>query len=52
MKKLLVSLLTASCMNITAATAQDLTIEITNLTNAVYFTPLLVSAHNAETRLF
>jgi hypothetical protein len=29
MKKLLVSLLTASCMNITAATAQDLTIEIT-----------------------
>jgi hypothetical protein len=52
MKKLLVSLLTAGCMNITAATAQDLTIEITNLTNAVYFTPLLVSAHNAETRLF
>jgi len=52
MKKLLISLLTASCMNITAATAQDLTIEITNLTNAVYFTPLLVSAHNAETRLF
>jgi len=52
MKKLLASLLTAGCMNISAATAQDLTIEITNLTNAVYFTPLLVSAHNAQTRLF
>lgn len=52
MKKLLVSLLSASCMNITAATAQELSIEITNLTNAVYFTPLLVSAHNANIRLF
>ncbi len=52
MKKLLVSLLTAGCMNISAATAQELSIEITNLTNAVYFTPLLVSAHNADTRLF
>jgi len=52
MKKLLASLLTAGCMNISAATAQDLTIEITNLTNAVYFTPLLVSAHNAQTHLF
>ncbi len=35
-----------------AAQAQELTIEVTNLTGGVYYTPLLVSAHNAATDLF
>jgi len=52
MKKLLVSLLAVSGMNLTVATAQELNVEITNLTNAMYFTPLLVSAHKADTHLF
>ena len=35
-----------------SAQAQDLGIEITNLTQGIYFTPLLVSAHNNSTQLF
>ncbi|HHH43261.1 MAG TPA: hypothetical protein ENK49_03915 [Gammaproteobacteria bacterium] len=52
MKKILVSLLAAGSMHMTAASAQELDVTITNLTNAVYFTPLLVSAHNGNTHLF
>jgi hypothetical protein len=32
--------------------ARDLSVEITNLTNATYFTPLLVAAHDTQTDLF
>ena len=32
--------------------AQDLDIKITNLTNAIYFTPFLAAAHNSDTHLF
>ncbi|MBY6186212.1 spondin domain-containing protein [Marinobacter hydrocarbonoclasticus] len=32
--------------------AQEVTVEITNLTQGIYFTPLLVSAHTAEASLF
>lgn len=32
--------------------AENITVEVTNLTHAVYFTPLLVAAHNADTRMF
>ena len=34
------------------ATARDLNVEITNLTNGLYFTPLLVAAHDRDTDLF
>ncbi|MBT2969482.1 MAG: hypothetical protein B6D72_08490 [gamma proteobacterium symbiont of Ctena orbiculata] len=34
------------------ASDRDISVEITNLTNAIYFTPLLVATHNRHTRLF
>jgi len=34
------------------ASARDVGVEITNLTNGTYFTPLLVAAHNRNTHLF
>ncbi|MES9824843.1 MAG: spondin domain-containing protein [Candidatus Thiodiazotropha endolucinida] len=36
----------------TLADGREISIEVTNLTNAVYFTPLLVAAHNRNTHLF
>ncbi|MDH5571306.1 MAG: spondin domain-containing protein [Gammaproteobacteria bacterium] len=51
MKKQIMGLMVASALS-SSVIAQDLTVELTNLTNAVYFTPLLVSTHNANTHLF
>jgi hypothetical protein len=34
------------------ATAADLTVEVTNLTHSIYFTPLLISAHSSDSDLF
>lgn len=34
------------------ATAADLTVEVTNLTHGIYFTPLLISAHGSDSDLF
>ena len=36
----------------TTANAQDLNISVTNLTQGIHFTPLMVAAHNADTALF
>ena len=54
MKKLIIGLLAAGCMGSmnTMASDRQVNIEITNLTNAIYFTPLLVSAHDARTHMF
>jgi hypothetical protein len=53
MKKLMIGLLAAGCMNSPLAMAgKNVTVEVTNLTNAIYFTPLLVSAHDKYTHLF
>ena len=35
-----------------AAQAQSLSVEVTNLTHGIYFTPLLVAAHVADSHLF
>ncbi|MCU7844814.1 MAG: spondin domain-containing protein [Candidatus Thiodiazotropha sp. (ex Monitilora ramsayi)] len=35
-----------------SAFAQDVSVKITNLTNATYFTPLLIAAHDRKTHLF
>ncbi len=51
MKKTLLAL-AISAASISAASAQDLTISITNLTHGSHFTPLLVSAHPADSHLF
>ena len=53
MKKTYISLLiSAGLLASTPLLARQLSVEITNLTNATYFTPLLVAAHSHETDLF
>jgi len=54
MKKLMIGLLAAGCLGSLSAVASDrqVSVEVTNLTNAIYFTPLLVSAHNSHTHIF
>jgi hypothetical protein len=53
MKKVLSSLiLGGGLMASGALSAQEIGIAITNLTNATYFTPLLITAHDARTHLF
>jgi len=47
-----VALVTASVLISTPVLAREANVEITNLTNAVYFTPLLVAAHDKHTHLF
>jgi hypothetical protein len=42
----------ASLLAFTPLSARDLSIEITNLTHATYFTPLLVAIHDHKTDLF
>ncbi len=54
LKKLMIGLLAAASLGSMNAMAgnRHMSIEVTNLTNAIYFTPLLVSAHNADTHMF
>ncbi len=54
MKKQMIGLLAAGCLGSMNAMASDshMSIEVTNLTNAIYFTPLLVSAHNSRSHMF
>ncbi len=52
MKKQISALLALSVLATAPVMAQDLTIKITNLTNGIYFTPLLVAAHDTNTHLF
>ena len=50
------SILTASAfpllLSAQIATAQTIDVKVTNLTQGIFFTPLLLSAHNATTHLF
>lgn len=53
MKTRLLSLVASATLLASAgATAAEVDIEVTNLTQGIYFTPLLVTAHNAESKLF
>ncbi|MCU7917531.1 MAG: spondin domain-containing protein [Candidatus Thiodiazotropha sp. (ex Dulcina madagascariensis)] len=55
MKKTLASLLVSAGLLTSASLAasdRDISVEITNLTHAIYFTPLLVAAHDRNTHLF
>ena len=45
-------LLSASLLASAPLLAQQVNLEITNLTNGTYFTPLLVAAHSGDTHLF
>jgi hypothetical protein len=52
-KSLIIGALVAAATSTSAAvSAQELSIKITNLTNGIYFTPLLVAAHNGSVDLF
>jgi len=52
MNKILASTLTTVALMSTTLMAQDIDVKITNNTNGIYFTPLLVSAHPSTTMLF
>lgn len=52
MKKPLATLIALSVLGSAPAMAQDLDIQITNLTHGIYFTPLLVAAHDGSNHLF
>lgn len=53
MKRLLgIVLASVAALTTATASARELTVEVTNLTNAVYFTPLLIAVHNRDTHLF
>lgn len=51
-KTLSTLLITGSLLVTTPLMARDISVEVTNLTNAIYFTPLLIAAHNRDTDLF
>lgn len=46
------ALLFGSALTTAPVLARDIHVSITNLTNGIYFTPLLVAAHDADTHLF
>lgn len=52
MKTFITALMAAGSLGTGLATAQELTVTITNLTHGTYFTPLLISAHDNQTHLF
>lgn len=52
MKKIMGGLLAAALLNTPVAMAKELHVLVTNLTNGIYYTPLLVAAHQADTDLF
>jgi len=51
-KKLTSSTLVAIALLNTASFAKEINVKILNLTSGIYFTPLLVSAHKSEAKLF
>ncbi|MCP3664521.1 MAG: hypothetical protein GY696_18865 [Gammaproteobacteria bacterium] len=51
-KLICATLVSSSLLLANPALAREVTIEITNLTNGIYFTPLLVAAHHHNQHLF
>ncbi len=52
MKKPYLALFALSVLASSPVVAQDLDIRLTNLTNGIFFTPVLVAAHDMNTQLF
>ncbi|CAH9052567.1 hypothetical protein PSECIP111951_00647 [Pseudoalteromonas holothuriae] len=50
--KLLSLVCTSSLLAMSVAQAADIDVKITNLTQGIYFTPILVGAHNSDAHLF
>ncbi len=51
-KTQLLSVALITCASITSIQAQELDIKVTNLTSGIYFTPILIAAHDDSTTLF
>ena len=51
-KKIAAAFIAGTVLVSTPTLAREVDVEITNLTNGVTFTPLLVAAHNSDTHLF
>jgi len=51
-KTIVMALLSSGLILNAPAFARDVSVEITNLTNGIYFTPLLVAAHSQDVDLF
>ncbi len=52
MKKSMIGLLVMTSLSSSLVMADRVKVDITNLSNALYYTPLLISAHNKKTHLF
>ena len=52
MKKSLIALATVTALSTSPAMANDFDVTVTNLTNGIYFTPLLMAAHDEMTHLY
>jgi len=54
MRKAIIFILSIACLGLAAAPAQAATVEVTvtNTTQGIWFTPLLITAHDADERLF
>ena len=52
MRKIMTAMTLVGVLSTLPVSAQDISIELTNLTGGVYFTPLLLAAHAPENHLF
>lgn len=52
MKNYMSTLFATAVLTSAPVLAENITVEVTNLTHAIYFTPLLVAAHSVDTRMF
>jgi hypothetical protein len=50
--KTLFAVLVGTVLSLGQAMAAEFTVTVKNLTNGIYFTPLLITAHNGDTHLF
>jgi hypothetical protein len=50
--KTLLALMVGMVLTLGQAVAAEFTVTVKNLTNGIYFTPLLITAHDGDTRLF
>ena len=50
--KTLFAVMVGSVLSMGQAVAAEFTVTVKNLTNAIYFTPLLITAHDGDTHLF
>jgi hypothetical protein len=46
------AIVVGSLLTLGQAAAAEITVTVKNLTNGIYFTPLLISAHDGDTHLF